>query len=125
MPGHWILMGSMLAFATGPAFFLPQTSGTMYWALSFPGFVISTFGPDMSFAAVSVFITSNVPRSYQGAAGSLVITAQNLSTAVFAALGDTVGEKVTEMADSTLDLGALRAIWWMSLATAMTGALVF
>ncbi|KAI8182075.1 putative MFS-type transporter [Colletotrichum sp. SAR 10_75] len=121
---HWILMGSMLAFATGPAFFLPQTSGTMYWALSFPGFVISTFGPDMSFAAVSVFITSNVPRSYQGAAGSLVITAQNLSTAVFAALGDTVGEKVTKMADSTLDLGALRAIWWMSLATAMTGAQV-
>ncbi|KAJ3958785.1 hypothetical protein N0V92_004609 [Colletotrichum tropicale] len=124
MPGHWILMGSMIAFATGPAFFLPQTSGTMYWALSFPGFVISTFGPDMSFAAVAVFITSNVPRSYQGAAGSLVITAQNLSTAVFAALGDTVGEKVTKMADSTLDLGALRAIWWMSLATAMTGALV-
>ncbi|KAK1498226.1 uncharacterized protein CCOS01_07469 [Colletotrichum costaricense] len=122
--GHVIMMGSMLAFATGPAFFLPQQAGTLYWALSFPCFIVSTFGPDMSFAAVSVFITSNVPRSYQGAAGSLVITAQNLSTAVLAALGDTIGEKITGQPGGSLDLMALRSIWWLSLATALTGALI-
>ncbi|KXH39958.1 hypothetical protein CSIM01_10789 [Colletotrichum simmondsii] len=124
IPGHVIMMGSMLAFATGPAFFLPQQAGTLYWALSFPCFIVSTFGPDMSFAAVSVFITSNVPRSYQGAAGSLVITAQNLSTAVLAALGDTIGEKITGQPEDSLDLMALRSIWWLSLATALTGALI-
>ncbi|UQC80993.1 uncharacterized protein CLUP02_06479 [Colletotrichum lupini] len=124
IPGHVIMMGSMLAFATGPAFFLPQQAGTLYWALSFPCFIVSTFGPDMSFAAVSVFITSNVPRSYQGAAGSLVITAQNLSTAVLAALGDTIGEKITGQPGGSLDLMALRSIWWLSLATALTGALI-
>lgn len=43
--GHWILAASMLAFAMGPVFFLPQTANTTYWALSMPGIAIATFGP--------------------------------------------------------------------------------
>jgi hypothetical protein len=43
--GHWILAASMLAFAMGPVFFLPQTPNTTYWALSMPGIAIATFGP--------------------------------------------------------------------------------
>lgn len=31
--GHWILTASMIAYALGPVFFLPQTAGTSYWAL--------------------------------------------------------------------------------------------
>ena len=69
VPGHWIMTGSMIAFALGPVFFLPQTPGTSYWALSMPGIALCTFGPDSSFAAASIFITSSVPRSYQGSAG--------------------------------------------------------
>ncbi|KAH7322670.1 major facilitator superfamily domain-containing protein [Stachybotrys elegans] len=75
-PGHWILTASMLAFALGPAFFLPQTPDTSYWALSLPGVTLATFGPDLSFAAASIFVTSSVPRSYQGSAGSLLIQAR-------------------------------------------------
>lgn len=72
--GHWIFVCSMFAFALGPAFFLPQTPNTTYWALSMPGVALSCFGPDLSFAAASIFITSNVARSYQGSAGSLLVT---------------------------------------------------
>ena len=43
--GHWILVASMVAFALGPVFFLPQTATTSYWALSMPGISIATFGP--------------------------------------------------------------------------------
>ncbi|PSN65690.1 MFS general substrate transporter [Corynespora cassiicola Philippines] len=124
VPGHIILLSSMIAFALGPVFFLPQTSDTVYWSMSFPGFVLSTFGPDMSFAATSVFITSSVPKTYQGAAGSLLITAQNLSTAVMAAVGDTIGSKVTQSMSFTMDLSALRAIWWFSFAVCMLGAIL-
>lgn len=73
---------SMLAFTLGPAFFLPQTADTMYWKLSFPGVALVAFGPDLAFAAASIFITSNVARSYQGSAGSLLVTNQNLSSAI-------------------------------------------
>ncbi|KAJ4253876.1 hypothetical protein NW762_010273 [Fusarium torreyae] len=124
VPGHFVVAASMIAFALGPTFFLPQTSGTMYWCLTFPGLILSTFGPDMSFAAISVFITSSVPRTYQGAAGSLLITAQNLSTATMAAIGDTIAVQVTKTGTSELDLGALKAVWWFSLALCLSGALI-
>ncbi|KAL4877954.1 major facilitator superfamily domain-containing protein [Aspergillus karnatakaensis] len=124
LPGHYILVTSMISFALGPVFFLPQTAGTTYWALSFPGIILCTFGPDMSFAAASIFITSNVPRSFQGAAGSLLITTQNLSSAIFAAVGDTIGENITKEPGYSLDLDALRAIWWFSFGSAMLGAVI-
>lgn len=72
----------MLAFTLGPAFFLPQTADTMYLKLSFPGVALVTLGPDFAFAAASIFTTSNVARSYQGSAGSLLVTYQNLSSSI-------------------------------------------
>ncbi|CAG8396975.1 unnamed protein product [Penicillium salamii] len=124
LPGHYILITSMIAFGLGPVFFLPQTANTTYWALAFPGIILSTFGPDMSFAAASIFITSNVPKSFQGSAGSLLITMQNLSSAVFTAIGDSIGEKVTDLDGYSLDLQSLRAIWWFSFGSSMLGVLI-
>lgn len=124
LPGHYILIASMIAFSLGPVFFFPQTVHTSYWALSFPGIILRTFGPDLSFAAASIFITSNVPKSFQGAAGSLLITMQNLSSAIFTAVADTVGERVTNSGGYSLDLESLRAIWWFSFGSAMLGALI-
>lgn len=31
VPGHWILIASMISFGLGPVFFLPQTPNTSYW----------------------------------------------------------------------------------------------
>ncbi len=95
VPGHWILTASMLCFALGPAFFLPQTPDSSYWALSMPGVALATFGPDLSFAAAAIFITSSVlPRSYQGSAGSFQVTVQNLTMAIMTAVSDSTGVKV-------------------------------
>lgn len=124
LPVHYILTASMVSFALGPVFFLPQTPNTLYWALSFPGIVLCTFGPDMSFAAASMFITSSVPRSFQGAAGSLLITMQNLSSVIFTAVGDTIGENVTKEPGYSLDLTSLHAIWWFSFGSVMLGAAI-
>ena len=43
VPGHYIYAASMLAFAMGHVFFLPQTPHTVYWALSMPGVALVTF----------------------------------------------------------------------------------
>ncbi|KAJ6021495.1 hypothetical protein N7540_006999 [Penicillium herquei] len=123
IPGHYIYFAAMLAFSLGPAFFLPQTSGTIYWALSFPGVALVTFGPDLSFAAASIYITSNVRRSYQGSAGSLLVTMQNLSTAVMTAVGDAIGTKV-DNTGGDIGLEGLRAIWWFALAAEVVAALI-
>lgn len=122
VPGHWILTIGMIATTMGPVFFLPQTANTTYWALSMPGITLVTFGPDLTFAAASIFITSNVPRSFQGSAGSLLVTIQNLSAAIITAIGDTIGKQVSKGDGYSLDLDALRAIWWFSLAISLAAA---
>lgn len=123
-PGHWILAISMVAYALGPVFFLPQTASTSYWALSLPGIFLVTFGPDMSFAACSVFITSSVPRSYQGSAGSVLVTVQNLSGAVIASLADTIGIETDAGPGGEIGLHGLRVIWWFSFALAIAAAVI-
>lgn len=124
LPGHWILTASMVCFALGPAFFLPQSPSTTYWALSMPGVALATLGPDMSFAAAAIFITSSVPRSYQGSAGSLLVTVQNLTSAIFTSISDSIGVRVDELPDGSIGLDGMRAIWWFGFAAAMTGALI-
>ncbi|KAH6658198.1 major facilitator superfamily domain-containing protein [Truncatella angustata] len=123
-PGHWILTASMVCFALGPVFFLPQQPSTTYWALSMPGVALATLGPDMSFAAAAIFITSSVPRSYQGSAGSLLVTVQNLTSAIFTSISDSIGVRVDEQPDGSIGLEGMRAIWWFGFAAAMTGALI-
>ena len=89
-----------------------------------PGIALATFGPDLSFAAASIFITSNVARSYQGSAGSLLVTIQNLSTAIMTSLADSIGAKVDTDADGDIGLQGLRAAWWLALAAQLIGAVI-
>lgn len=124
VPGHYIYAVSMLAYALGPAFFLPQTPNTTYWALSMPGVALVTFGPDLAFAAASIFITSNVARSYQGSAGSMLMMMQNLSAAIMTAVADAVGARVDRGPDGDIGLKGLRAIWWLGLAGSLVSVLI-
>ncbi|KAK7952889.1 Major facilitator superfamily transporter [Apiospora saccharicola] len=130
VPTQVILTASMVAFGLGPVFFLPQAYATTtdhygYWALSMPGVALATFGPDMSFAAAAIFITSSVPRSYQGAAGSLLVTVQNLAMAVMTSICGAVGQRVETVAETgEIGLKGIQAIWWFGLAAAMVGALI-
>ncbi|KAL7936550.1 MFS general substrate transporter [Trichoderma chlorosporum] len=124
VPGHWILAVSMLCFGMGPVFFLPQTPNSSYWTLSMPGVALSTFGPDLSFAAATIFITSSVPRSYQGSAGSLLVTVQNLTLAIITSVSGSIGIKVDHLPDGQVGLEGIRAIWWFGLASAMVGVLI-
>ncbi|KAL7913971.1 MFS general substrate transporter [Trichoderma velutinum] len=124
VPGHWIFAISMICFGMGPVFFLPQTPSSSYWALSMPGVALSTFGPDLSFAAATIFITSSVPRSYQGSAGSLLVTAQNLTLAIITSVAGSIGIKVDQLPNGEVGLEGMRAIWWFGLASAIIGALI-
>lgn len=124
LPGHWILSVSMVCFALGPALSLPQQPSTTYWALGFPAVTLATLGPDMSFAAAAIFITSSVPRSYQGSAGSLLVTVQNLTSALFTSLADSIGVRVDPLEDGSIGLDGIRAVWWFGFGSAMAGALI-
>jgi MFS family permease len=121
---HYIFAASMICYALAPVFFLPQTPDTSYWALSMPGVFISCFGPDMCFAAAAIFITSAVPRSYQGSAGSLLVTVQNLSSAIATATADSIGVRVDQLPSGEVGLAGIRACWWFSLGCSIAAFII-
>ncbi|KAL2847870.1 major facilitator superfamily domain-containing protein, partial [Aspergillus pseudoustus] len=124
-PGHYIYTVAMFAFTMGPVFFIPQTANTNYWALSFPGIILVTFGPDLAFAAASIFITSSVPRSYQGSAASMLVTNQNLSAAIMTSVADAIGTRVDlDPETGSIGLKGLRAIWWFAFGTQLLAAFI-
>lgn len=124
IPGHYIFLASQFAFALGPAFFLPQSPSMNYFKLSMLGIGLATFGPDLSFAAASIYITSNVARSYQGSAGSLLVTVQNLSSAIMTSLADSIAAEVDGNEQGEVGLKGLRAAWWLALAASVVGGVV-
>ncbi|CEH12570.1 Predicted transporter (major facilitator superfamily) [Ceraceosorus bombacis] len=140
VPGHWVLIASAIASGAGAIFFLPQSLDSSYWAFSMPGVALATLCPDLSFAAVAVLFTTSVPKASQGAAGSFLMTAQSLSSAILVSLADTIGSQTTAsrpevgmgapnnstflFQDSELDLQAHRNIWWFSLGVALFGAAI-
>ncbi|PWN40008.1 MFS general substrate transporter [Ceraceosorus guamensis] len=140
VPGHWVLIASAIASGAGAIFFLPQSLDSSYWAFSMPGVALATLCPDLSFAAVAVLFTTSVPKASQGAAGSFLMTAQSLSSAILVSLADTIGSQTTASRpevgmvassnstlpsqDSELDLQAHRNIWWFSLGVALLGAAI-
>lgn len=119
-PGHWVFGVSMVAFAIGPLLFAVQPARLTYFAMSLPAVIISTFGPDLSFAAASVFLTSNVPRRLQASAGSLLLTVMYLGGAIFVGLGGII-ETSLKRKD---ELDALRAIFWFNMAVDLLALLV-
>lgn len=89
-----------------------------------PGVALASFGPDLSFAAATIFITSSVPRSYQGSAGSLLVTVQNLTLAIVTSVAGSIGIRVEMLPDGEVGLEGMRAIWWFGLASALLGVLI-
>ncbi|KAI5291398.1 hypothetical protein KEM54_005013 [Ascosphaera aggregata] len=153
MPGHMILGAGCVASALGPIFFLTQHPSTMYWALSFPGIAISTFAPDLSFAAAAIFLTTHCSRRYQGVAGSLLITLQNLSSAIVTSTSESIGTAVEQhhltvlsvpehyryvgnpgatwmgpghnmVAGRGTTLQQLHTIWWFDISGSLLGIIV-
>ncbi|KAJ5302478.1 hypothetical protein N7476_009277 [Penicillium atrosanguineum] len=84
------------------ALHLPCSHARLHTRLS----IISTLDSDLLFAAASIYIISNVRQSYQGSAGSLLVTVRNLSP-----FGD-------------FDLEGLRAVWWFGLVAEIIAALI-
>ena len=106
-----------------------------YWALAMPGIALGTFGPDMSFAPASIFITSSVPKSYQGAAGSVLITVENLASAIFVSVAGAVGIAVKDGSSTqevnngsnpleNVTLRQLKASWWLALGVSVFAAVL-
>lgn len=131
LPGHYLFATSCLAFGLGSVFYIPLSydPNLSYWFTGFIGIILSTFGPDMSFASASVFVTSNVKRKYQGAAGSLVNTTINISMSLGVGIAGIVESayltsKHIEEPTREETLESYRAAWFFSLGVTIVGTIL-
>lgn len=131
VPGHYLFATSCLAFGLGAVFYIPLSynPSLSYWYTGFLGIIFSTFGPDLAFASASIFVTSNVKRKYQGAAGSLVNTTIQISMSLGVGLAGVVESsfltsKHVENPTTEQTLQSYRAAWFFSLGITILGTVL-
>jgi len=99
----WIL--TSLLFALAPI-------GANYWAYVFPAMIGATLGIDITFNVANIFITTNLPQSQQGLAGSLINSLLYLGIAFVLSFAD-----VTQTQTAHLGLKrSYQSVFWYELA---------
>ncbi|KAK6455603.1 multidrug-resistance type transporter [Scheffersomyces xylosifermentans] len=126
VPSSIILLGSLLAFLVGSILMGTRPVGQIYWAQKFVSFLIQPFGMDMSFPAACIILSTALPKSQQGMAGSLVSTFVNYSISIGLGFAGTVEYYVTkDMVPSTeTTIHGMRVAFYMGFGLAGMGVLV-
>lgn len=88
LPGRLLLIISGLGFLATCILFALAPQDANYWAYIFPAMVGSTIGVDITFIVSNVFITTNISRDRQGAAGGLITSLLFLGISFFLGLAD-------------------------------------
>ena len=103
----WIL--ASLLFALAPL-------GANYWAYVFPAMIGATLGIDITFNVANIFITTSLPESQQGLAGSLINSLLYLGIAFVLSFADIIQTQ-------TAHLGLKRSyqsVFWYQFAIQST-----
>ena len=99
----WILTSLLFALA-------PQ--GANYWAYVFPAMIGATLGIDISFNVATIFITTSLPQSQQGLAGSFTQSLLFLGIAFVLSFAD-----ITQTQTAYLGLKrSYQSVFWYQLA---------
>lgn len=103
----WIL--SSFLFALAP-------NGATYWAWIFPAMIGATLGIDISYNVANIFITTSLPKSEQGLAGSFINSILFLGIAFMLGFAD-----LTQTQTAHLGLKkSYQAVFWYQLAVQAT-----
>jgi MFS family permease len=86
VPARTVLAGGFAVATVGLGWLVLTLGGDSYAADLLPGLLISGFGHGMIYTSMFIIGTRDVPGSHQGAAGSLLTTAQYVSGAVTVAV---------------------------------------
>ncbi|KAK4129923.1 MFS general substrate transporter [Trichocladium antarcticum] len=88
LPGRLLLIISGLGSLACCILFALAPQDANYWAYIFPAMVGATIGVDITFIVSNVFITTNISRDRQGAAGGLITSLLFLGISFFLGLAD-------------------------------------
>lgn len=90
VPGTVLIVISGISWIIAPLLLAITPSGGGYWRYIFPGMLCATIGIDITFNVANVFITTSLPQSQQGLAGSVIMLLLHLGIAICLGLADIV-----------------------------------
>lgn len=103
IPSAVVICLSMVAFLAGILIMGLRPSNQIYWAQKFVSILVTPFGMDMSFPAAIIILSSSLPKSQQGIAGSLVSTFLNYSISIGLGFAGTVEYYMTKGMEPSLE----------------------
>ncbi|KAK6463011.1 major facilitator superfamily domain-containing protein [Scheffersomyces coipomensis] len=127
IPSSLILFLAMLSFLVGIVLMGTRPVGQNYWAQKFVSLIITPFGMDMSFPAGCIILSTTLPKSQQGIAGSLVSTFVNYSISIGLGFAGTVQYYMTKDMDPNsieTTIYGMRMAFRMGMGLAGLGVLV-
>lgn len=114
LPGRLLLILSCSGNVASVLLFALIPEGGSYWAYILPAMIGATVGIDILFNVTNVFITTNIPKNHQGAAGALINSLIFLPISLFLGLADVVAASFGRKGD----LGSYKAAFWFGTGCA-------
>lgn len=120
---EWILLASMLSFTVMSVVLATAKIDESYFRNTLGVGIIAAFGMDWSFPAASIMLSEELPKHYQGMAGSLVTVMMNYGISIFLGFAGTVEEQLTrQRPDDTWR--AWRGAMYFSIGISGLGAII-
>lgn len=92
---EWILLASMLSFVAMSVVEATAKIDESFFRNTLGLGIVAAFGMDWSFPAASIMLSEELPRHYQGMAGSLVTVMMNYGISIFLGVAGTVEQQLT------------------------------
>lgn len=114
LPGRLLLIISGSGNVASVLLFALIPEGGSYWAYIMPAMIGATLGIDVMFNVTNVFITTNIPKNNQGAAGALINSILFLPISLFLGLADLVAASYEWKGE----MGSYKAAFWFGTGCA-------
>lgn len=90
LPPKWVLVVGELLVLSGEVLFSQNNADTVYWRLSFPGFILVAIGISCYFINFLNIVFSSAPLEEQGLISGILQTVAQVSTAIAMAVGSSL-----------------------------------
>jgi len=108
------IMAASLLFALAPA-------GPKYWAYLYPAMLCATLGIGLMFNVANVFLTTTLPKSRQGPAGTLANALNQLSIAFLLGIANVVATYTRNQGE----LQAYKNVFWLEFTCGAVTLVIF
>lgn len=114
LPGRLLLIISGLGNVASVILFALIPEGGSFWAYILPAMIGATVGVDIVYNVSNVFITTNIEKKQQGAAGALVNSLLFLPISLFLGFADVVAASY----EAKGDMVSYKAAFWFGTGCA-------